>query len=367
MAMNNKFTKITEKMRHGVDKGTYPGAVLGIVREDKLIYKKAFGRSQLKPERVKMTTDTIFDLASLTKVVATTSAIMHLIGQGRLNLWDYLKDIFPDLPDDKKEITIYHLLTHTSGFQATEKLWDLEIDYRGKIEHLLKMPLKNEVGSKIEYSDLNFILLGEVVKKISENPLNKYLEDNIFSPLGMGNTSFNPLDNLENINDLNFAATEYCNWRERYIAGEVHDENSYSLGGVSGHAGLFSTIDDLALFVRMILNSGKYGNETIFPDKIIKSMSKNWTKKYEENRALGWDLADNFRSSSGILMGSEAFGHTGFTGTSIWIAPTLDLGVILLTNRVHPSRDNIDIIEFRPRIHNLIVSVLDENGLFKEE
>ena len=361
--MNNEFTEITNMMEEEIDKGTFPGAVLGIVNRDQLLYKKAFGYSQLEPVKREMTIKTRFDLASLTKVVATTSAVMHLIARGKLNLWDYLKEFFPALPEEKEEITIYHLLSHTSGYQAIVKLWDMDKDYNDKIEHILQLPLKREIGTKIEYSDPNFILLGELVQRVSGKSLDKYLKQHIFSPLGMKKTYFNPRENVEDLDQIDFAATEYCDWRDRYVIGEVHDENSYSLGGVSGHAGLFSSIGDLSRFVRMLLNEGDLEGNKIFPGRLIKMMRKNWTEKFAANRALGWDLADNFRSSSGILMGPDAFGHTGFTGTSIWISPSLDLGVIILTNRVHPSRDNVDIIEFRPRIHNLIVSVLEHSGL----
>lgn len=353
------FSAITDLLEEEMADKTFPGAVLGIVTDRELVYKKAFGFAQIKPEKRQLSENTIFGLASLSKVVATTSAVMKLIESGRINLWDYLKEYFPGIPEDKKELTIYHLLTHTSGYQAIVQLWTKELDYGEKIDYILNLPLENEIGELVNYSDPNFILLGELVRRASGKTLHQYTAENIFSPLAMEKTGFNPLDNLIGVSKKDFAATEYCSWRGRMVIGEVHDENAYSLGGVSGHAGLFSTIDDLTKFVRMILNKGKLNKRRIFAERTIERMAENWTEEFNENRALGWDKVDNYRSSGGVLFTDNAFGHTGFTGTSIWIDPELKVGVIFLTNRVHPTRENVKIISLRPRLHNLIVSTLE--------
>ncbi|MFN2340952.1 MAG: serine hydrolase domain-containing protein, partial [Halanaerobium sp.] len=199
----------------------------------------------------------------------------------------------------------------------------------------------------------------ELVQRVSGQDLNQFSQNQIFKPLNMQNTAYKPLANLEGISKNMIAATEYCSYRDKMIVGEVHDENCYALGEISGHAGLFSNLRDLSKFVRMLLNKGTYNDKKILSQLTVKTMTKNWTENLKQNRALGWDLINNFRSSGGILFSDKAFGHTGFTGTSIWIDPKLKLGVVFLTNRVHPSRDNVDIISLRPRLHNLIAAVIN--------
>ncbi|MFW5787299.1 MAG: serine hydrolase domain-containing protein [Halanaerobiales bacterium] len=356
--MSVDLQMVSELMNKEQKNGTFPGAVLAITDEKKLIYQQAFGFAQIEPQKRVMNKDTIFDLASLTKVVATTISVMHLIEYGKINLWDYLKEYFPNIPEEKEELTIYHLLTHTSGYQAIVRLWDKDMNYEQKIEYILNLPLEANIGKRVEYSDPNFILLGDLVKRVSGKNLNHYFSEYISEKLNMGKTCFNPLQNLSDSKN-NFAATEYCDWRERYMIGEVHDENAFSLGGISGHAGLFSTSSDLVNFVQMILNKGTYQGKNVLSSSTIMTMTSCWTENFEQKRGLGWDLIKNYRSSGGVLFSGKAFGHTGFTGTSIWIDPVKKLGVILLSNRVHPSRDNVQIISLRPRLHNLIVNVLE--------
>lgn len=349
-------SSVSNLLKAEMEKGTFPGAVIGIVNNKQIIYKKAFGYSQLKPVKRAISLDTIFDLASLTKVITTTTAVMQLIEKGQINLWDYIKEYFPEVPADKGEITIFHLMTHTSGFQAIVRLWDKGLNSsEEKIEYIFNLPLEYKTGTRVVYSDPNFILLGELVQRVSGNRLDSYTRKNIFQPLGMEKTCFKPLEN-DRISIDNIAATEWCDWRGKMVVGEVHDENCASFDGITGHAGLFSNIDDLTVFVRMLLNKGNYNGIDILHPRSVELMTRNWTTGLDSKRGLGWDLSGNFRSSGGVLMSPAAYGHTGFTGTSIWIDPTANLGVILLTNRVHPTRDNVKIISLRPRLHNLVVT-----------
>lgn len=363
--INADFSAIDYLIKEELEKDTFPGVVLGIVSDKKVFYKKAFGLAQCEGVKRKMKTETVFGLASLTKVVATTSAVMKLIEEGKVNLWDYIKEYFPEIPEDKKDLTIYHLLTHSSGYQAIVELWKKDMSYEEKINYIMNLELENEIGELVNYSDPNFILLGELVNRVTGKNLHQYTQEKIYSPLTMKNTAFNPLDNLSELNKNDFAATEYCNYRDRMVVAEVHDENSYSLGGISGHAGLFSNIDDLNKFVMMLLNKGEFEGNKIFSELTINTMIQNWTNNLNQNRALGWDLRDNFRSSGGVLFSKKAFGHTGFTGTSIWIDPDIKVGVILLTNRVHPTRENRQIISLRPRLHNLISATLNKLDLIE--
>ncbi|MDI3547801.1 MAG: hypothetical protein PWR10_1453 [Halanaerobiales bacterium] len=348
--------EIARFIQHELEEGTFPGAVLGVVNENEILYQESFGYAQLEPVKNRMKRESIFDLASLTKVVATTTAIMQMIEMGQINLWDYLKRYYPEFPGDKEEITIFHLLTHTSGFQAIISLWDQGFSYEEKIKHILDRPLEAKVGEKVIYSDLNFILLGDLIWRVTGQRLDEYVSQHIFQPLRMTMTTFNPLENLPSTDKRDYAATEMCEWRGRVMIGEVHDENAYSFNGVSGHAGLFSTIDDLCIFLQMLLNGGVYNGIKVLSPRSIKLMSRDWTFILVNHRGLGWNLIKNPHSSGGVLFSSAAFGHTGFTGTSLWVDPELKLGVALLTNRVHPTRENTKIISLRPRLHNLIVS-----------
>lgn len=359
----NSFSDIYNFLQNEIEKGVFPGAVLSIVTGEQILYQQAAGKAQLEPEERSIALETVFDLASLTKVLATTSAIMKLIESGKINLHDSIEKYFPEIGQDKENINIYNLLTHTSGYQATVNLWEKKLNYKEKIEYILDIPLEYGIGETINYSDPNFILLGEVVQRVTGKTLQEYTRENIFLPLKMGNTGFNPLDNLEKVNKKDFAATEYCDRRERMVVGEVHDKNAYYLGGISGHAGLFSDINDLSKFVMMLLNNGIFNGTRIFSSLTVKTMIKNWTSELDKNRALGWELANNLGASGGIFLSKRAFGHTGFTGTSIWIDPEYNLGIILLSNRVHPSRKNRKIISFRPRFHNFVLAKLDCTGI----
>lgn len=357
MVEKDKKEKIARFIQYGLKKGVFPGAVLILVNDKRILYQESFGYSQLGPVKNRMKKETIFDIASLTKVVATTTAIMQLIEMGQINLWDYLKRYYPDLPKDKEEITIFHLLTHTSGFPAIIRLWDQGLNYEEKIKYVLENPLEVKTREKVIYSDLNFILLGDLIWRVTGKRLDKYASKHIFQPLGMTMTTFNPLENLPYTDGKDYAATEMCEWRGRMMIGEVHDENAFSFGGVSGHAGLFSTIDDLNKFLQMLLNNGLYQGIRVLSSRAVGLMSKDWTPNLDNHRGLGWDLIKNSHSSGGVFFSEAAFGHTGFTGTSIWIDPLLKIGVALLTNRVHPTRENKQIIAFRPLLHNLVVNL----------
>ncbi|MBU4349810.1 serine hydrolase [bacterium] len=358
MVKQDREEQIDQFIQQEIKKNTFPGIVLGIVNDKKILYKKSFGYAQLEPDKIKMKENTIFDLASLTKVVATTAVIIQLIESGKIDLWDYLRHYYPELPSgQKEEITIFHLLTHTSGFPAIICLWDQGLNYEEKIKRVLDNPLEEKVGGKVIYSDLNFILLGDLIWRVTGQRLDKYASQHIFQPLGMKMTTFNPLKNLPYTKNKDYAATELCKWRNRVMIGEVHDENAFSFNGVSGHAGLFSTIDDLTKFTQMLLNNGLYQGIRVLSFRSVGLMSKDWTPNLDNHRGLGWGLIKNSHSSGGVLFSESAFGHTGFTGTSIWIDPKSKIGVALLTNRVHPTRENTKIISFRPRLHNLIASI----------
>ncbi|MGB9758834.1 MAG: serine hydrolase domain-containing protein [Thermoproteota archaeon] len=351
-AGKERAEKISRFMKSAVEV-VFPGAVLLVAKQGKIVYHEAFGFSQLVPEKRPMKKDTIFDLASLTKSLATSIIIMKLVEEGSISLKEKVSSIIGEFKNSQKdEIRVWHLLTHTSGLPAWEPLYK---GHRGKelVEASINAFLHGKPGEKFVYSDIGYIILMEIAERITGRSFSELFNEFVAKPLELKNTMFNPPPELRS----NIAATENCRWRGKVLVGEVHDENAYALGGVSGHAGLFSNALEVAKIAQMLLNKGSYGEREILSEESVEVMTKDWVSYIGGGYGLGWVINDtNEPCSAGELMSKEAFGHTGFTGTSVWIDPRKELIVVLLTNRVHPSRDNNLIIGFRPRIHNLIVA-----------
>lgn len=313
---------------------------------------EALGEAMTTPERRPMRRDSIFDLASLTKAVATATAIMSLVEQGHLRLNDPIESFLPQFRGPwKSEVTIWHLLTHTSGLPLKP---ELHHDYPEPAQlrsAIYNMPLLAPPGQAFNYTCLGFHLLADVVERVSAVTLDTFLHNNVFGPLKMEDTGFRPpAEKRERI-----VATEHCRWRGQVMWGTVHDENCDVLGGVSGNAGLFSTAWDLAIFAQMMLNQGEYAGRRILSPLTVQAMFKNHTPQLNASRGLGWALQ---MPEFGDLLGPLSIGHTGFTGTSLCLCPSLDLAVILLTNRVHPSRENNKIDCLRPLFHNAIAGAV---------
>lgn len=344
-------------LARSVDKGEIPGAVFAYGTGRGIVGKGDVGFRMIRPEKRPMEIDTMFDLASVTKCVATTSAVMILMEEGELRLDDEVERFIPEFcGTDKEGITIRELLTHTSGMTAWTDLYAQASSPDEITRVIAKTPLEYKTGTAVVYSCIGFITLGLVVAKVAGEPMDRFLTERVFGPLGMEDTCFNPSYDLRE----RIAATEYCKWRGRILVGEVHDENAWAMGGVSGNAGLFSTAEDLSLFAEMLLHKGTLKGVSIFSPRTVDAMTCDHTGAgFAENRGLGWLIrGSGVKSSSGDLMSPKAFGHTGFTGTSIWIDPELDIFAILLTNRVHFGRDNNAHIRLRPRFHNAVVSML---------
>jgi len=339
-----------------VDSGCFPGAVLLVARRGRVAHFKAYGYAQLYPERCPMTPDAVFDLASLTKVVATTPVILRLAEMGELSLDDPVSLYFPAFNEGaKRKVTVWHLLTHTSGLPAYAPLYSLLGWGEDAYGYIAGLNLEYEPGTKVVYSDLGFILLGRIAELVAGKPLDELARELVFEPLGMRDTMFNPPLELRE----RAAATEYCRLRRRVLKGEVHDENAWFMGGVAGHAGLFSTARDLAAYAQMWLNRGSLGGARVLSPATVELATRNHTQGLNECRGLGWAL--NCRPCScGDLMSPRAYGHTGFTGTSLWIDPVYELFVILLTNRVHPTRENQCLLRARRLVHNAVMASLTE-------
>lgn len=333
-----EFQAVQRFIEQSIEQNLLPGAVLCIANKKDILLNKAFGKAHVK-KNILMQENTLFDVASLTKVVATAPAILILLEQGLLDLDDSIAYYFPELQRYHEEVTIKHLLTHTSGFQPEVKFY-LE-PHKSPLEVIAQISNRKEINSVI-YSDVNYILLGMLVEKVTGEPLHIFAEKNIFLPLRMKQTLFSPPPSLQS----QIAATEYRDSIQDYQWGDVHDENANYFGGVSGHAGLFSTAKDLVRFAQAFME----GQPSILSERTKRMSKQSYTSIHNEQRGLGWQLYSNPTFSGQYLQ--DGFGHTGFTGTSIWVSDEQELVIVLLTNRVHYGRQ-CNIQRFRRILHNL--------------
>lgn len=350
MLDKNRLEYALALLERGVKEGDFPSATAAVGNKDKVYKICQFGKASLYPKVLGLDRETLYDLASLTKVVGTTMLAMRFLEKGLITLHDRVVEYIPEFKNDEKErITLFHLLTHTSGLPSHLPLYELCSDYEDAIRYISDVELDYLPGTQVRYSDLGFIVLGYVLEQIGGESLDVLCRRYVFMPLGMLHTCFNPTTD-------NVAATEIDKVSGKVVIGECHDENGRFFGGVSGHAGLFSNIDDMIKFGTVLINGGKIDGRTFLSPVTFRTMIKNYTNTLNEDRALGWCVkGDKERiSSGGDIISSKAFGHTGFTGTSIWIDIENDIYVILLTNRVHPSRDNNYIVRFRRVFHNCI-------------
>jgi uncharacterized protein YbbC (DUF1343 family)/CubicO group peptidase (beta-lactamase class C family) len=346
----DRFDALDLVMREAITNGNMPGGVLLVGHNGRIVYRKAFGLRSEEPTREPMTADTIFDLASLTKCIATTTAVMQLFDQGRVRLNDPVSTYLPDFAQNGKgQITIRELLTHFSGLPPD---LDLTTPWQGReVAYRMAMEVKPSFppGTRFVYSDINFEVLGFLVEKVSGIPLNEYAEKNIFAPLGMRDTQFLPTaDWISRI-----APTQYDE-NGKMLRGTVHDPTARRMGGVAGHAGLFSTVDDLAKFSQELLS----GHRILSEMTVEKMSTPQQPASAASLRGLGWDIDSPFASNRGELLPVGSFGHTGFTGTSLWIDPATKTFVILLTNAVHP-RPGRSVVSLRARIATAVVKCLD--------
>jgi uncharacterized protein YbbC (DUF1343 family)/CubicO group peptidase (beta-lactamase class C family) len=337
-------------IQQAIADGNIPGAVLVVGHDGKVIYRKAYGHRALEPRLEPMTLDTIFDLASLTKVIATTTAVMQLMEEGKIRLNDPVAKYIPEFAQNgKDDITIRQLLTHYSGLAPD---LDLETPWEGKqtaYQLACVMPPETTPGSNFVYSDINFIMLGDLVEKVSGESLDVYTEKHIFAPLKMTHTRFLPPASWRS----KIAPTQYDE-NDKMLRGVVHDPTARRMGGVAGHAGLFSTGDDLAIFAQTLLNGG----DGILSSLTVEKMTEPQTPPNAPIlRGFGWDIDSPFSSNRGDLFPVGSFGHTGWTGTSIWIDPTTRSYVILLTNAVHP-RGKGNAIGLRVKVATEIAAAL---------
>ncbi len=350
---SSHLAHIDDLVQEGLDRGQMPGCVVAIGRQGKLVFLKAYGHKQVKPDRVPMTTDTVFDMASITKPVATATSIMILLDRGQVRLRNRASDYIADFAaNGKKNITITQLLTHHGGLIPDNAISDYDDGVAESYRRINKLSTYVEPGSKFVYTDVGFLVLGEIIRQVSGKDVNQFSQENIFRPLQMRDTGFLPREELRR----RAAPTEQRDGQ--WIQGEVHDPRAYRLEGVAGHAGLFSTAEDMAIYAQMMLQLGQYNGKQIISPRTVSVMTQ--PREVSGNlRAFGWDKLSVYSSNRAELFSEQAFGHGGFTGTVLWIDPALDLFFIFLSNRVHPDgRGSVNSLA--GRLATVAVSAIDD-------
>ena len=352
LLLEQRLAPLADIVAEAIRRGKTPGAVVLIGREGRVVYRRAFGFRSLKPTKIPMTEDTVFDLASLTKPVATAVAVMQLAEQRKLNIDDPVSRYWPAFKEKgKKNITIRQLLTHYSGLKPDLAMRPAWTGYGTAMSKILSERPIFPPGRVFIYSDINFEVLGELVRRVSGLPLDEYCEKNIFKPLGMKDTGFHPLRSLK----VRIAPTRFA--YNEVFSGKPHDPTCYRMGGVSGHAGLFSTADDLALFAQAFLNKGELNNASILKPDTVLQMTSPQSPPGKTPRGLGWDLEPSFLSDSNETAPTAVYGHLGYTGTALWIDPLTKTYVIVLTNRVYPN-DKGNVKALRADIKELVSDAL---------
>ncbi|NQU14506.1 MAG: serine hydrolase [Desulfobacteraceae bacterium] len=352
-------------LREGVHGGVYPGAVLLVAQAGEIAFLKAIGYLSLRPKTAAMQKETIFDLASLTKPLATTLAIMKLLDDGIIKLDQTLDTVLSSrVPREKIPISLRMLLSHSAGFPDWKPFHNELVGFPLKERkeqlrrQLLRVPLIFGPGQEALYSDLGFMILEWIIEETAGVPMNLFLDRHFYNPLSLERTFICDTTVPGRFKANQFAATEDCPWREEVIQGVVHDENAYALGGHSGHAGLFGTCEEVYVLVSLLMNHF-YGRQGYYlrPETVRTFFTRQRLVK-DGTWALGWDTPSPKNSSSGRYFSENSVGHLGFTGTSVWLDLDRDVTVIFLTNRVHPKRNNEKIRAFRPILHDTIMENL---------
>ncbi|HKJ98767.1 MAG TPA: serine hydrolase domain-containing protein [Desulfotignum sp.] len=353
-------TPVHDMMEQGVTEGVFPGGVLLCARGPDILFFEAFGLADLAQKRP-MQKDAVFDLASLTKPLATAAAMMVLVQEGRLGLHTCLAEVLPGaVAPDKAKITLDMLLRHTSGLPAHRPFHTIIANRanpaQALTDALLTEPLINSPGSCQVYSDLGFMLLCHVIETVTQQPLDRFVRENVYTPLGIRDLFFIHLDTKSVPVDRNrLVSTRNCPWRGRILTGEVEDENAWAAGGIQGHAGLFGDAESIYRLCLEILHGLDQNPTRVLHPRVLAA----FVKKYPgQTMVAGFDTPSLSNSSSGRNLSQQAVGHLGFTGTSFWMDPDSGLVVILLTNRVHPCRSNEKIRKFRPAIHDCITGCI---------
>ena len=368
--LSSQLDNIERAVAEAIAAGELPGAVVGVARHGSIGYLRAFGSRAVVPHAEPMTTDTIFDMASLTKVMATAPSILLLVERGKIRLDDRVKRYLPEFTGGGKDaITVRQLLTHYSGLRPD---FDLSIPWEGyaaTLSELWKETTRQEPGKEFTYSDLNFITLGEIVQRVGGRPLELFARENLYEPLGMSDTGFKPpAEWLRRIapTESRARSLEYLKGKapvglpQEILRGSVHDPTAWRMGGVAGHAGLFSSARDVAIYAQTLLNRGTYMGKRVFSGYGVDAMTRPQNPRATNaSRGFGWDLDSSFSVPRGDLF-AGGFGHTGFTGTSLWVHPPSDTFVLILASRLHPGGQG-DVTHLRGVVANIVAAaIVDE-------
>jgi CubicO group peptidase (beta-lactamase class C family) len=365
--IGSRLSLIDDAVADSIRAKEVPGAVVLVARHGLIGYFKAFGDRALQPSQEAMRADTIFDMASLTKVMATTPSVMVLVENGSIRLGDKVKRYLPRFVGGGKDnITVHELLTHYSGLRPDfdlSKLWE---GYDAAMEELWQETTQSDPGKEFAYSDLNFIALGEIVRVVSGQTLDVFARKHVFEPLRMNDTTFKPpadwrpriAPTESRRRTLEYLKGEWTSaFPDEILRGEVHDPTAWRMGGVAGHAGLFSSARDVAIYSQMLLNRGAFQGRRILSAAGVEAMtSPESPRNSVQVRGYGWDIETSYSSPRGDLF-RDGYGHTGFTGTSLWILPRADAFIVILTNRVHPDGKG-DVTHLRGVIANIVATAI---------
>jgi CubicO group peptidase (beta-lactamase class C family) len=379
--VRRKLARVDRALDKAIEGAQIPGAVI-LAQMPKagelMTFESVRGMAVVQPERIPMTRDTIFDLASLTKPIATTTSILLLVAEGKLELDAPVAKVLPAFAErDKEEVTLRQLLTHSAGLRPWRGFHETLLKKERKtgerliataegrdwiVDRVIRSALVHEPGAAAVYGDLDFIALGAVVEAVSGQTLDVFCNERIWGPLGLHETRFHPQIRVDGDDGpvaiphdrlRRIAATENCPWRDRILWGEVHDPNASAMGGVAGHAGLFSTADDVMSFARVWLDAW-HGRSDLLPQEALREFSRRQDGPEGSDWALGWDTPTVGQSSSGIHFSETSIGHLGFTGTSVWIDLEKEAIVVMLTNRVHLIAKK-SRFELRPIVHDFVM------------
>jgi serine-type D-Ala-D-Ala carboxypeptidase len=355
---DEQFQRAFAILRSAIDQRAFPGAAVAIAHQGKLIAHKGLGRFTYDAASPAITAETVYDLASVTKVIATTAACMILYEQGRFKLEQPIIEFLPKFAANstgsedsrRRQVTLRMLLAHSSGLPAYVKLFQTADNKDELLRQALAVPLTAAPGSRAEYSDIGFILLGEALQKLSGEALDQFCRREIFTKLSLSQTTFNPPTDQK---PLIPPTEDDRTFRHRLIQGEVNDENASVMGGIAGHAGCFSTAPDVSVFAQCMLQGGS----PLVKKETLEIFTRRQDSPPGTSRALGWDTPSQ-PSQSGKYFSSRSYGHLGYTGTSLWIDPDRQLSVTLLTNRTWPDRGSQSIKQFRPAFHDAVIEAL---------
>lgn len=349
-----RLARIDEAVEAAVKHGDCPGAVVLVVHRDEVVYRKAFGK---RDADAAMTTDTLFDMASITKPVATATSVMVLIEQGKLRLSDKVSKHWPAFAaNDKGDVSVEHCLLHTSGLTADNDIKDYAGGREKAFDAIADLKLEAPAGTRFKYSDVGYLVLGEVVARVAKMPLDVFASKHVFDPLKMTATGFKPGEESRKV------AAPTGKRGDKEIRGEVHDPRAFAVGGVAGHAGLFGTGDDLARYCRMLLGDGELDGKRVLSPLGVKLFTEGRSLPGGGVRSPGWDVDTAFTAQRGELFPSgDGYGHTGFTGTAVWVDPPSQTAVIILTNRT-VNGEKASVTELRRTVGTLVAASLTKRG-----